>query len=1712
MDQSVRLVAGPRGGHPRSATAVKTGLIVTAVVVAVDQLTKATAASLGPTAFTHPVMNEEFSLGLASGPLLIMVVVAVVGILAFGTYVVSLSLEFGIQARPHRTRRGSRPQRVGTVKSWLGIVASICLLGTLSGIPSANAEATFMVSNTNDSGPGSLRQAILDANASAGLDTINFSIGTGVQTIQPTSGLPAVTDPVVIDGTTQPGFSGSPIIELDGSLAGSSNGLTITAGSSTVRGLVINRFGFPAAGILLYSLGSNRIEGNYIGTNVTGTVALPNGVGLRVEDFSGAGNMIGGTSVSARNVISGNAYGVFIRGFNAGGNVIQGNFIGTNATGASAVGNGRGIEIERNSEANTIGGAVAGARNVISGNSQGPGISIGGSSGNLVQGNYIGTDVGGSIAVPNSKGVAIQDYAIGMTNYPASNNTVGGSTPAARNVISGNTAGQGVSIAVNIGYSPQGKQNSVRGNYIGTDASGSAALGNYRGVEIVGRDNTVGGTSATDRNVISGNKEIGVYLVFDVATGNLIQGNYIGTDAAGTAPLGNSNAGVAVSSGANNVIGGLASGAGNVIAFNGTQGVWVVSGTGNGILGNSIFSNAAPGIDLGSYGVTPNDPGDADVGENDLQNFPVLTSATSDGTTTGIRGNLSSEASKTYRLEFFANTACHSSGYGEGKRFLGSVDVTTDGFGTATFSTTLSAGLSPSALVTATATAPNGSTSEFSACQMADVGGSAGGNADLALTKTGPATANAGEELTYTIKVKNNGPDRATNVIVNDTLPNGLELVSTDPVSPACLGNVTIVCNLGNLDVGQIGIATIVARAMQPGPVNNDATATSDTGDGNPDNNTGGWGTAIEPPPDLGLAKGVEVLPGPRLRYTIDVENLGPTTAYGVVAKDIIDPEWTLLSVHTTKGACDGRVVCAIGTLAVGEKETVTIEIGVTTHNPVHNDVTATWYGGGIKLAGATSPGLPRLVVSKAHVGNFFAGGIGTYTVSVGNIGGGPTTEDIVVKDTLPAGMTFASSSGGDFACAAVLQEVTCTRSTPLDAGSSTGFTLLVDIAEDAPRQPVNIIEIRGGGGFVPEEPHGDPGTIVDPPVLGVRKTVKERIVRIGHNFTYLIDVKNTGAVTATNVQVIDTLPGSVDLVSVTPGAPTCAGTRTISCNLGDLPVGETVTVEIVVKPREITVLTNEAFGWGDGLRPVSSGRVGTKVEPPAALSVEKTADQPVLLENAFLRYTILVKNLGPGATTNVKINDPLPDGVKLVSIDPDPTYDMSCNVTTPSTPTTLSGPVVCTVPLLPELTTSRVVITIQVLRYGPLANTATVDSDGTDPAAAKPTSTSTVLVARPSISIAKTTNGGDGVHVRVGSVVTWRYHVVNTGNVDLTNVQVTDDKLAASAISCAGGSNVIATLTASSAVDCVATGTAIDGGYSNLGTASGTPPVGADVTETDASSYTGVTPSLSIVKTTNGNDGPSLWVGDPIIWRYRVVNTGNNALTNVAVTDDKVAASAISCAGGSNVIATLAVGGAVDCTAAGTAAAGAYSNIGTARSTLSGGGDVTATDPSSYTGFTTGLTAPTATTCEQFAAHTSATLSEEQYRVSKGKIVSIAPGVLFYYSKIVVDASTTSFVVRQSNTAGWKPFGVQQAVLWDASCVKAAVTPRIDSSTGTTTFTTSGLTPGTYYISVKYDPGTLVGTAVKSPYPRVPYTLGTYLNSSLYLSSGQIITVVPKP
>ena len=324
--------------------------------------------------------------------------------------------------------------------------------------------------------------------------------------------------------------------------------------------------------------------------------------------------------------------------------------------------------------------------------------------GNIIEGNFIGVSADGSDTANN--GLHGVEISAGVDNR------VGGTAAAARNVLSGNR-GSGVFLSF------VAAQNLVQGNFIGVDAAGAVGLGNAQGGLTINSDsNTIGGTAAGARNLISGNDRYG--LLLSATRANQVQGNLIGVNLSGAVGLGNSVDGILIRAGDSNLIGGATTGAGNTIAFNKGDGIHVLSGAGHRLSGNSIFSNSGLGIELGADGVTLNDPGDPDTGANDLQNFPLLRSAVSSGASVSVQATLNSTPGA-FTVEFFYNPGCDPSGYGEGRSFIGSVNVAANSSGDAIG--TFTSPFPPGGFITATATDAAGNTSEFSPCLRVSTAG-----------------------------------------------------------------------------------------------------------------------------------------------------------------------------------------------------------------------------------------------------------------------------------------------------------------------------------------------------------------------------------------------------------------------------------------------------------------------------------------------------------------------------------------------------------------------------------------------------------------------------------------------------------------------------------------------------------------------------------------------------------------------------------------------------------------------------------------------------------------------------------------------------------------------------------------------------------------------------------------------------------------------------
>jgi uncharacterized repeat protein (TIGR01451 family) len=1016
----------------------------------------------------------------------------------------------------------------------------------------------------------SLREAILCANSRPGFDTISFEIpGVGPHTIQPGSQLPDITDGVLIDGYTQTGSvpNSNPLaaglntilmVELDGSSSGAtSSGLRLVAGAegSTLRGLAINRF--PGSGIEIVSLaGSSTISGNFLGTNLAGTAALGNG-----------------------------AHGVFV--LNAPGNIIGGDLSANAALANLISGNGRsGVYLRDNASANEV------------------------------LGNIIGLNIAGTSAVPN------QEYGVGI--YNGQGNRVGRPTDSPGtgpgNVISGNLE-CGVDIDSGTSTGTPSSANFVQGNLIGLGSDGLSSLGNQaHGVSILdAADNSVGGPSSRDGNVIASNVLDGVLVETSVpvtaegvpSTGNVIQHNRIGTARDGVTDRGNSGSGVVVlNSNDNRVLN-------NTIAFNSRivaeTGVVVNGGVGVVISRNSIFSNNGLGINLiggseDSFGVTDNDTQDGDTGSNNLQNYPVLTSAVNGLAVTTITGTMNSTANRTLRIEFFSNTQGDPSGFGEGEVFLAETSVSTNATGDASFSVPISPQVPAGRFITATATLLDNEgaaieTSEFSNALPVE-----GQIADLELEKNvNDTTPDLGDQVTFTVTLTNGGPNPATNVQVRDVLPAGLTLVSATPQAGTTFADgLWRIPNLSIATGSNTATLTIVATVTASGTsiTNTAAVVASDQADpdSTPDNNVGteddqaSVTLTVPGVADLELSKIVNnTTPdsGDQVTFTVTLTNRGPNPATNVQVRDVLPTGLTLVSATPQAGTtfADGLWQIPNLSIATGSNSaTLTISATVTASgtsitntaavvasdqsdpdSTPDNNVGTEDDQASVTLA---VPGVADLELAKiVNDTTPDSGDQVTFMVTLTNRGPNPAT-NVQVRDILPAGLTLVSATppaGTTFAGA--LWQI---PNLSIATGSNTATLTILATVTASGTSITNTAAVVASDQSDPDStPDNNVGTeddqasmtLVVPGVadLELAKLVNDTTPDLGDQVTFTVTLTNRGPNPATNVRVRDVLPAGLTLVSATPpDGTTFAGGLWQIPNLPVATGSNTVTLTIV--------------------------------------------------------------------------------------------------------------------------------------------------------------------------------------------------------------------------------------------------------------------------------------------------------------------------------------------------------------------------------------------------------------------------------------------------------------------------------------------------------------------------------------------------------------------
>lgn len=535
----------------------------------------------------------------------------------------------------------------------------------------------YIVTNTNDSGPGYLRQAITDANANATLlngepHQVNFNIpGTGVQTINLASALLTITMFTIIDGTSQPGSACGDLVPsspfqnntphilkveiISSHTSGSAeNTLNIgsTASGSTIKGLAVTAGTAQADTAIATSAAQTTISCNYLGTRADGiTITTQEDIGIRAQGQPD--NLLVASNVIVAKATAVNAGGTSTQ--NMSGVTLKDNLVGVDAT-TKHVPYPRDWGIFLAYADNVTVGSTLGEGNVIGGfvnHNQGA-LWIGSwpldatNSNITIQGNYIGM-APDNTPVPNGIGILIDSTD--------KNVLISGDQATQRNMIAGNLW-EGMNL-----YTNSGTDMVVKGNYIGIGADGKTAVpNNGNGIRASGMSSLqIGGSVANDANIVSGNNANGISIADNLAGPASVIGNYIGVDKDGQA-LGNQLYGIETSS-KNVTIGGL-NGAANIIANNKTGGVSVNgNATSNTIRQNSIYANANLGIDLAGNGPTPNDIKDPDTGPNNLQNYPVFSySMTScDGSAQTAPGSLNSTPDTTFTIDYYANPSWSTS-------------------------------------------------------------------------------------------------------------------------------------------------------------------------------------------------------------------------------------------------------------------------------------------------------------------------------------------------------------------------------------------------------------------------------------------------------------------------------------------------------------------------------------------------------------------------------------------------------------------------------------------------------------------------------------------------------------------------------------------------------------------------------------------------------------------------------------------------------------------------------------------------------------------------------------------------------------------------------------------------------------------------------------------------------------------------------------------
>ncbi len=651
---------------------------------------------------------------------------------------------------------------------------------------------------------------------------------------------------------------------------------------------------------------------------------------------------------------------------------------------------------------------------------------------------------------------------------------------------------------------------------------------------------------------------------------------------------------------------------------------------------------------------------------------------------------------------------------------------------------------------------------------------------DLAIAKSGPATIVAGNQMTYTVVVTNNGPSDATGVSVSDTTPPGLTFVSN---AGAC--TTAFPCTLGTLTPGATRTITstylVPSGYTSPATIANTAVVSSTTPDSNSANNSSTATTTLgAASADLAVTKvaPATAIPGNNITYTITVTNNGPSDATGVT---LADPTPTGLTFVSNSGGCTTPFPCSLGTIAAGATQTITatflVPLGYTTPDPIINTATVSATTtdptpGNNSATAQTSVGADLSLTKVAAPSPVAAGALLTYTlVSTNN--GARDAVDLVITDAMPTGTSFVSAStstGGACttpAVGATTGTTTCTWAGATPMGTTRTLTLIVKV--DPAAAAGSTVTNTASTSSSTNDPNlsnnsaSTTTTVATSADLIVTKVVDHSTPNVDDTVTFTIGLRNAGPSNATGVAVVDAIPAGLTLLAATPSVGTF-DSATGRWTVGALAVNATAVLTVQARVNASGSMTNTAtITASDQSDPnTSNNTAGAALNVPAAadIQVQKTVDSTAVSVGMEATFTITVRNAGPDAATGVEVTDAMPAGLSYISGTASTgTYDESTGKWTIGN-LALNG-------------TATLTVVANVTQEGTITNTAHVSRrDQFDPAPANDASGVTVNGLAADLQVVKTV---DKSSPNVGDRVTFTIAVTNNGPGEATSVRVRD-------------------------------------------------------------------------------------------------------------------------------------------------------------------------------------------------------------------------------------------------------------------------------------------------------------------------------------------------